>query len=391
MKEEPRSIVINFSAGSIIKTVLILMLIGTLFYLKDLVLVILTSVVLASAVEPGVLKLMKYKMGRITSVIAVYGAILSLLFGIIYFFVPVLLSQTSDFLSVLPQYLKTTNLDSNLVNGIGDTQKKVSSASSGLSKAQTFVAQNLSSAGNTSSKIDVTSKDKTTVTEAPSLESFISNIRGLTSVFSQDFVSAISIVFGGIFSFILIVVLSFYLSVQDSGVEKFLKLVTPLKHEGYVLGLWRRSQQKIGLWMQGQLLLALLVGTLVYLGMTVFGVQNALLLGFLAGVFEVIPVFGTILVLIIGTAFGYATGGWILALKAAGVFLIIHQFENHLFYPLVVKKIVGVPAIMVIISLVIGWELAGFLGLVIAVPIMTAMTEYFDDIEEKKARLKETV
>jgi predicted PurR-regulated permease PerM len=389
MKDEKQQVVINFSYGAIIKTVLVLILIITLFYLKDLVLVILTSVVIASAVEPIVLKLKKYKFGRITSVITIYGVILSLLFGILYFLIPVLLQQTSDFLSTVPKYLQSANIvDSNFISNVGTTEQKVSTISTGLNKAQSLVSQNLT----LSTPNNITPVTNTTDTSTPSsLQSFISNIQNLTSIFSQDFVSGITILFGGIFSFILIIVLSFYLSAQESGVENFLRIITPLKNEKYVIGLWRRSQQKIGLWMQGQLLLAVLVGTLVYLGMMVFGVQNALLLGFIAAVFEIIPVFGTIMTLVIGTVFGYTSGGLILALKAAAVFLIIHQFESNLFYPLVVRKIVGVPAIMVIISLVVGWELAGFLGLVIAVPFMTALTEYLDDVEERKARLKEVV
>lgn len=389
MKEDQRQIVINFSFGAIVKTIAVILLFAGLFYLKDIFLVVLTSVVLASAVEPGVLYLMRYKIGRIASVVAVYGTILSLFFGILYFFVPVLLQQTSDFLSVIPQYLKSTNVvDSNTISNIGDTQKKVSTLSTGYNKAQSYVTQNLTTPNSSAAYSSISDTAQGGIA---SLESFISNVKNLTSVFSQDFVTSINIMFGGLFSFILIIVLSFYLSVQESGVEKFLELITPLKNEKYVIGLWRRSQQKIGLWMQGQLLLALLVGVLVYLGMMVFGVQNALMLGFIAAVFEIIPVFGTILTLCIGTAFGYATGGIILALKAAGVFLIIHQFENNLFYPLVVRKIVGVPAIMVILSLVVGWELAGFLGLIIAVPVMTAMMEYFDDLEARKAKMKEVV
>ncbi|MFZ2038328.1 MAG: AI-2E family transporter [Minisyncoccia bacterium] len=389
MKDEKQQMIINFSYSAIIKTVLVLLLIVALFYLKELVLVILTSVVIASSVEPIVLRLAKYRIGRITSVITVYGVILSLLFGILYFLIPVLLQQTSDFLSTVPKYLKTANIiDNNLISNLGATEKNVSTISTGLSKAQNLVSKNLTLSTPTNITPVTDTTDKVSYS---SLESFIGNIQNLTSIFSQDFVSGITILFGGIFSFILIIVLSFYLSAQESGVENFLKIITPLKNEKYVIDLWRRSQQKIGLWMQGQLLLAVLVGTLVYLGMTIFGVQNALLLGVIAAIFEIIPVFGTIMTLIIGTVFGYTSGGLILALKAAAVFLIIHQFENNLFYPLVVRKIVGVPAIMVIISLVIGWELAGFLGLIIAVPFMTALTEYLDDIQEQKARLKETV
>jgi predicted PurR-regulated permease PerM len=136
--------------------------------------------------------------------------------------------------------------------------------------------------------------------------------------------------------------------------------------------------------MQGQLLLALLVGVMVYLGLTVFGVKNAIFLAVLAAFLETIPLFGPILSAIPAVAVAYADGGLNLALIVAGLYLIIQQFENHLVYPLVVKKIVGVPPILVILALVIGWKLAGFLGLLLSVPVATTLMEYFSDMEKDK-------
>ena len=77
---------------------------------------------------------------------------------------------------------------------------------------------------------------------------------------------AASAVFGGVFQMLLIIIISFSLSVQERGIENFLRIVTPAREEGYVIDLWRRSQAKIGKWMQGQLMLGVFVGVLVYLG-----------------------------------------------------------------------------------------------------------------------------
>jgi predicted PurR-regulated permease PerM len=72
------------------------------------------------------------------------------------------------------------------------------------------------------------------------------------------------------------------------------------------------------------------------------------------------------------------------ALVIACSYVVIHQFENHLFYPLVVKKIIGVPPIIVILALIIGAKLAGFLGLLLSVPVATMLMEYFNDLEKSK-------
>jgi predicted PurR-regulated permease PerM len=185
-------------------------------------------------------------------------------------------------------------------------------------------------------------------------------------------------------SFILIIVLSFYLTVQEDGVGKFLGIITPIRHEKYVIDLWKRSQKKIGHWMQGQLLLAVIVAVLVYLGLMILGVKNALLLAVLAGLLEVIPVFGPVISAIPAILSAFLDGGITFALLVVGLYVIIQQFENHLIYPLVVKKVVGVSPIIVILALIIGAKLAGFLGIVLAVPVVSALMEFVEDVEKKK-------
>ncbi len=136
--------------------------------------------------------------------------------------------------------------------------------------------------------------------------------------------------------------------------------------------------------MKGQLLLGVLIFVLVYLGLTIFSVPYAFLLALLAGALEIIPVFGPIISAIPGVAFAFSSGGVSLAIVVAGFYLLVQQFENHLIYPLVVRKIVGIPPILVILSLIIGYELIGFLGILISVPAMAVVMEIVDDIEKKK-------
>ena len=191
-------------------------------------------------------------------------------------------------------------------------------------------------------------------------------------------------VFGGALSFILVIVISFYLAVQEKGIHNFLKVVTPFKHEKYIIDLWDRSQKKIGRWMQGQIILALIVGILVFLGLTILGIENALLLSVLAASFEIIPLIGPVLSSIPAIAIAFLDGGITLSLMVIGLYIIIQQFENHLIYPLVVKKVVGVPALVVIIALIIGAKLAGILGILLSVPLAAVVMEYASDLDARK-------
>jgi predicted PurR-regulated permease PerM len=194
----------------------------------------------------------------------------------------------------------------------------------------------------------------------------------------------ISTFFGGIFSLVLIIVLSFYFAIQDTGIEQFLKLITPAKNEEYVVDLWHRAQRKIGLWMQGQLLSSLIGGTIAYLGLLILGIPYALLLAAFTAVAMLVPIFGSFISAAPAVIVAFSTGDITLALIVGGLYLIINQFEAHLIHPLVVNKVVGIPPLLVILALIVGGDLAGFLGVVIAIPVAAALREFLSDLARGK-------
>jgi predicted PurR-regulated permease PerM len=125
--------------------------------------------------------------------------------------------------------------------------------------------------------------------------------------------------------------------------------------------------------------------------LTILDVRYALLLAILAAVFELIPVFGPILSAIPAVGIAFVDGGTTLALIVVGAFVIIQQFENHLLYPLVVTKVVGVPPLLIILALIVGATLAGFLGIILSVPAAAIVHELVRDIEkDRKAKLQPT-
>ncbi len=341
-----RDINFHITSGSIIKTILFVLLVAVLWFLRDIVLIVLSAVVIASAMEPGIHAFTRRGLPRLLSVILLYLLIAAAFFSVLFFFIPPILSDAANFLTQLPAALANLNI-TEVTHGLlpwGDISSSLSSAN---------LLQQLSS----------TLGDST------------------GGVFTT-----LSAFFGGLTSFVLIVVFSFYFSVQETGVDDFLRVVTPTAHQAYVLNLWKRSQDKIGKWMQGQLMLACVVGVLLYLGLLILGVQHALLLAVLAALFELIPVFGQILAAIPAVAVGFMGGGATEALLVAGLYLIVQQFEAHLIYPVVVKKVVGIPPLLVILSLIIGFKLVGFLGVLLSVPIAGAIQELVSDIDRQKTR-----
>ena len=367
--------VINITAGSFFKAILIILGLWFLFFIKDIVLVVLTAIVIASSIEPLILWFKRFKISRLPSVIITYLALLGIFVSLFYFFVPSVLNEASSFLSSVPKYLQTTPLWDPLNVNTSDvlkSQKIAQTISAGINNPAQL-ASDLSSQGITAIKAS-----------GFGIKDIIDGIQGVTSNVSDGFIKIVSAVFGGLLSFVLIVVISFYLAVQEDGVAKFLGLITPVKHEKYVVDLWKRSQKKIGQWMQGQLLLMILIGVLTYLGLTILGVKNAILLAVLAGLLEIIPIFGPVMSAIPAILMSFIDGGITASLLVTGLYVIVQQFESHLIYPLVVKKIVGVSPIFVILSIIIGGKLAGFLGIVLSVPMISALMEFIDDVDRRK-------
>lgn len=340
---------ITITPASVFYAAAIVLGIALIFYLRDLVLILLTAIVISSSIEPAVLWFMRYRIIRPAAVALVFFIIFGLLFSAVYFLLPPLIQDSSGFISTLPQFVDTFEIQERIPTDlIATTQEAVTTDS----------------------------------------ESLLATLRELQNVFSstsEGAFRAIASIFGGVFSLLLVLVLSFYFALQETGIDDFIRIISPVKHQKYAISLWRRSQVKIGLWMQGQLLLSLIVAVLTYLWLTILGVPYALLLAIFAAIAELVPVFGSIAAAVPATVVAFGTGGLPLALLAAGGYLVINQIQGNLIYPLVVKRVVGVPPILVILALIVGAQLAGFLGVLLSVPIAAAIQEFISDVQRAKA------
>ncbi len=336
---------------------LIAITIFLLYYLFDVVLVLIAAIVVASAVEPIIRRMQRRKIHRIIAAVLIYIVIALFFVAIFIFFLPMVVNDLIVFLRTVPENVSLQDLWGPIQSNIGFSFGSISN----LFAEKTIPVSDF----------------------AETLQSTI--IGSSAGVFKTA-----TLIFGGMMSFILIVVLSFYLAVQEEGVDDFLRIITPVNRHDYIIDLWKRSQRKIGYWLQGQILLGVIIAVLVYLVLMIVGVPHALVLAILAGLLEIIPVFGPIIAAVPAVLIAFADAGVTKGLLIIGLYLIIHQFENQLFYPLVVKKIVGISPIVVILALVIGAKIAGILGAILAVPLSAALMEYVSDIEKRKKHEKQS-
>jgi predicted PurR-regulated permease PerM len=335
--------------------VLVLLAFAAIYVLRDIALVILAAIVISSAIEPGVKWFEGRRVPRALGVVLIYILMLTVIAVVFLFIIPTFLAETSSLVSNIPTYIDQINntvpiLDDSVLQGYGPIVHDI--------------ADRISHA------------------------SFITNLSGGGFSATDTILQSVNSIEDGFVTFFLVAILSFYFSVTKDGVERFLRVVTPLAQEEYVIGLWKRTRKKIGAWLQGQLFLGALVGSIIFLMLSIFHIEHALLLGFLMGILEIIPVFGPTLAAVPGIMLALLDGGIGLGFIILLMYILVQQFESNIFYPLVVKKMVGISPILVIISLVVGIKLAGLLGLLLSVPVSVLFTEFLDDIDKKKILAK---
>jgi len=334
---------INISTNTILRIILILLFLVFIYVLRNVIILFIFALIIASAVAPAVGFLEKIKIPRVIGTLLIYillTAIAALLIALVF---PTIARNVKDLASSLPDYIDT-------------------------------LSEKFQSLKNASSKYEVI---------VNKLQDYLSTIGdALKEVGSNIFSSAVSF-FGGIFSFFLVVVMSFYISVQKGGVQRVLTAIMPINYRDYILNLWERAQKKLGRWLQGQLFLAILVGVLVYISLSLLGVRYALLLGIISGILELFPYVGPVLAAIPGIILGFLQspifGLWVLI-----VYVVIQQIESYIIAPLVMGKVVSLNPIVVILALLIGERLGGVLGMVLSVPLAAVFGELLRDMLKKR-------
>ena len=329
-----------------VMAILIFVAIGwMMFQIKDVLILIICSIIFALAIAPAKRFLERFKIPGPIAVLLIYIFAFLILAFLLFSMIPILLEQFSLFIDSVPSILE-------FVRGFVD----VPTLTSGANAIADDVAVS-----------EVFEEVSATLTET--IKFLGAGIFGL---------------FGGLLNILLFLLLTFLFAVNPRSLDNFIEVITPANYRNYIDNLWSRTKDKIGHWLQGQLVLVFIIGALTFLGLKVLGVPNALFLASLAGIMELIPIFGPIIAAVPALLMALTTGDFKIVLGTLILFIVIQQLENNLIYPLVVTKVVGISSVLIILSIVIGGTLAGFVGIVISVPIAGAIQEFFSDIRTGK-------
>ena len=310
-----------------------------IYMVRDIIAVLIFAIIIASALEPILRYAQSKKIPRLLSLVVIYLLFFIFFAALIYIFLPLVLDQLRDFFQNYPTYFGKIEEAAGVITFLPGLSGNIHELLSQLTE------------------------------QIPSLTSLISYI---------------SAIFGGILSFVVVLVVSFYLSISRNALDNFLKAILPPQFEVYVHSLWVRAQYKMGRWLQAQILLSFIMALIVGLGLWILGVKYAFLVAVIAGVLEIVPYVGPIVSGGLATLLALSQSP-ILGLWTLIFFIVAQQLEGHILVPLLIKKLVGLNPVAVILAILVGAKLGGILGILLAVPIAAVIDEFFDDLAKRKS------
>jgi predicted PurR-regulated permease PerM len=214
-----------------------------------------------------------------------------------------------------------------------------------------------------------------------------------------NIISAAGNIFIGLFSILFI---AFFFLKDENMFEESLLLFIPLKHHNSTRKVVVESKNLLIRYYIGVLLELLGVMSLIALGLWIFGVKNALLIGFFGGLMNIIPYLGPVIGSAIGIVLGItstlAAGLYNellpVILKLAGVFIVVNFIDNNILVPVIYSKSVKSHPLEIFLVIIIGGGIAGLVGMLLAVPVYTLLRviakEFFQQFRVIK-KLTETI
>ena len=329
---------VNISTLTIIKVLVVFLLLYFLFLVRDIVLILFISLVFASAINPWVNAMQKKKIPRPVGMLLIYLALAIIISSIIYLIVPPIVTQIGDLAKNFPFYLGKLSSYFSTLKGYTNQYESLGGVSTALDSLKTTLS-------------DSASGVFTTVTG----------------------------IFGGIFTFFLILVITFYMVVEENSMKKIIWSTVPLAHQPYALKLIGRMQEKIGRWLTGQLILCSIVGITSFLGLYILGVKYALMLGLVAFAAQFIPYIGPLLGGIPAVFLAFSQSH-LLAVFVIIYYYAFHFLESSILVPKVMQKAVGLNPIVSIAAILIGFQLAGVVGAILSIPVATSINMVVHDL-----------
>lgn len=198
-------------------------------------------------------------------------------------------------------------------------------------------------------------------------------------------IGAVTGFIGGIFGVVTILILAFYFLLGAEGIVRTFVRLFARSDQRRVEDACLRISGKVSAWLGGQLLLASIIGATAALGLFLMGVPYFYVLALICALGEMIPIVGPVIAALPAIAVALTVSPT-LALGVTIFLFLQQQLENHVLVPKIVERQVGISAVMVIISLLIGGSLLGIVGAILAVPTAAILQVLFEELLPEKTK-----
>ncbi|HET6314702.1 MAG TPA: AI-2E family transporter [Chloroflexia bacterium] len=190
--------------------------------------------------------------------------------------------------------------------------------------------------------------------------------------------SAVSRAMGFIVGLLIIPFWLFYtLKDKDRGINAFNNML-PHAWRTDVWRIVRIINGVLSSYIRGQLLLGLIVGVATFIGMLIVGARYPVVLAIISGITEIIPVVGPVLGAVPGLILAaFHPEGWVMVLKVLAVYVLVQQLENNLLVPKIQGDSVKLHPSIIMVALVVGSQVGGLFGLIIAVPVAAILRDVY--------------
>ncbi len=312
---------VDISHRTIIFSILFLIGLWFLYQIREILLALFISIILMGSLNPTIQKLEKIGIHRIISILIIYLLILAILCGSIAGLVPALVEQTDSLVRTLLELEGKLNFWGIPVINLGSELQELGGLPTQIIKAVVVFASNL-------------------------------------------------------VSLLTILIITFYLLLERRNLDKYLTFL--FKSEGHQRAnkLVDRLEERLGGWVRTQFFLMTVIGLLTYIGLKILGYKYALPLSIVAGLLEIIVYVGPLFSAVLIGLVGFITSP-LLGILGTVWLIIVQQLQSNVLVPVTIKKSLGVNPLITILSLAIGFEIAGVKGAILSIPAYLTLEVFF--------------
>jgi len=320
--------------------------------------IFLFSFLIAFLLFPIVEWLTDRKVPRIGAIVIVYLLLGVIGFGTIMLIIPTVLAQADAVFTQLPEFI--VKWDEQMMPRIEAVLSYLNTQGISAQDIQAYIQ-----------------------------EEIVPNVQQWGAKVGEGLVSGVQGAVGGIVFLLTVPIIVFYLLLDAPKIRESLLGFAPKRTASEVQKLLNRLSEMLNHYIRGQLKLSFLMFAITTFFLYIFGVKQALLLGFLAGITEIIPIVGPIIALVpallisyfVPAEYGLLAGveaGWLRMLIIFAFYMVLQYVEGNIMVPKIMGKDLNLHPLTVMFSLLAGGYLAGLFGMILALPIAASLKVVFE-------------